>query len=167
MISPTHQPGSGERVEVIKGMYHIPDFENPQYHDGSLAHYSHFITLGAELGVTKLVAGRAFLQSYSQAVHAADQEKLVSRFNTESIAARKLDWRFNPRSQQPTELQKRLRIFMTNDLVADTFYDHIVPSSSNWPSRYLDVIEALLAARGYNRENEKRAAQLARRAELS
>jgi hypothetical protein len=167
MISPAHQPGSGERVEVIKGMYHIPDFENPLYHDGHLAHYSHFMATGEELGVAKNFASRAFLQTYLTAVAVVDKERLVTRFNTEPVAARKLDWRFNPRSQHATELQKRLRIFMTNDLVADTFYDHILPTSSDWPSRYLDVIEALLKSRSYDRDSEKRAAQLARRAELS
>ena len=163
MTNPNYQSGSGKRVEVIKGMYHIPDFENPEYHDGSLAHISHFQEIGAEFGADKRNTSRAFLQTYATAVHVADQERLASLFKTESFAARSVDWRFNPRGRSDIDLQKRLRIFMTNELVADTFYDHIIPTSTDWPSQYLDVIEALLKSRGYDRPSEKRTAQLARR----
>jgi hypothetical protein len=85
----------------------------------------------------------------------------------EPVAARSLDWRYNHFSTTPQELQKRLRLFFTNDLVADTFYDRILATSTDWPSQYLDVIEALLKNRHHDRPSEKRIVQLSRRHELS
>lgn len=167
MTSPDRLKGRGN-TEVIPGMFHVPDFTNPDYHDGSLVHYSHLVATAENMDILARLGGQAFNKIYTHAVQAYDHERHTNfSFRIGSIEARGLDWRYNHRSSQPDHLTKRLRLFLTNELAADTFYDHIVPTSSDWPSRYLDIIEALLKARGYDRPDEKRAAQLARRAELS
>lgn len=163
MINPGPNFGGG-KVEVFSGAFHIPDFENPEHHDGSLVHYRDMIDMSDELGIARRIGGHAHNVLVRTAVTQADKERLSSRFKAESIGGRLTDWRYNfahPSSE--VDLRKRVRLFLTNELAADTFYDHVLRTSSTWPSQYLDVIEALLKARGHERPSEKREVQLARR----
>ncbi len=164
MTSPHHQLGGGGKIEVFKGAFHVPDFENPEYHDGSLVHYSHLVETAEDMGLPVRIGGRAFNQLYVNSVLAADQRGR----QIGELYARGIDWRFNHRNlRHPDDATKRLRLFLSNELTADTFYDQLVPHSTDWPSLHLDVIEALLKSRGYDRESEKRVAQATFRQSLT
>lgn len=155
MITPEHLEG-GAAVKISDGLYYVPDFEHPDFHDGSLVHYSDTLAAATMLGFQVVKAGQAFNTLYRHARH--------RRFPVEPEAwARRSEWDYRSLNPSDHERSKRLRIFLSAEHTADLFYDSILPATSDWPAQHLDVIDTILQVRGQQRYSQKRVAQLAYR----
>lgn len=153
MITPEHLEG-GAAVKISDGLYYVPDYEHPDFHDGSLVHYSDTLAAATMLGFQAVKAGQAFNILYRHARHRHASIEPAAE-------ARRSEWDYRTYSRSQRERLKRLRIFLSTEHTADLFYDSILPASSQWPAQHLDVIDAILQVRGQQRVSQKRDAQLA------